>query len=325
MISGNLKSYVDTITPEIKIKKEEIEEWSKEIDNVFVPQEVLNVIHFIRAKIQEYNGQDGSKAIYISDRRWRKIVRLLRTSAFLNERENIDLMDCFLISFCIWGEVEQLELVKDIVLNTLKNHGYELNLGLNVIKQQITEFNNNEVVEATQTINEYEVEEPIIVKSIFYEIEGMTYQNQFNRIMISDYKKNSTSQQNFNFYNDSSGRHAMTVYLNGENIMIATSNWDTCKLKTHVVAKRDILYKSPTPLIKKIWDNQVKELTNIIQEKINLVETHKSNQLAHLRTNLFVASYLADIVETNLNNIIKELGVMKLEVEKIKNYYDNIK
>jgi MoxR-like ATPase len=325
MISGNLKSYEDTITPELKIKKEEIEEWSKEIDKVSVPQEVLNVIHFIRTKIQEYNGQDGKEGIYISDRRWRKIVRLLRTSAFLNERESIDLMDCFLISFCIWDEVEQLEFVKDLVTNTLKNHGYELNLGLNVIKQQIKEFNDNEVIEATQTVNEYEVEEPIIVKSIFYEIEGMTYQNQFNRILKSDFEKLSTTQQNFNFYNDSSGKHTMTAYLNGEDIMIATNNWDTCKLKAHIVAKRDVLYKPPTPLLKKAWDNQVKELVNIIQEKINMVNKHKNNQLAHLRTNLFVESYLADIVETNLNSIIKELGIMKLDVEKIKNYYDNIR
>lgn len=55
MITGNLKSYEDNITTELKIKNEEIEDWSKQIDAVAVPEEVLNVIHFIRSQIQEYN------------------------------------------------------------------------------------------------------------------------------------------------------------------------------------------------------------------------------------------------------------------------------
>lgn len=66
-------------------------------------------------------------------------------------------------------------------------------------------------------------------------------------------------------------------------------------------------------------------MQTLIQEQKDKVQDHKNGQLAHLKTNLFVESGLADIVETNLNNIIQELSVMKIEVEKIKSYYDSIK
>lgn len=325
MITESLSSYQDNVTSELKIKNEEIETWSKQIDTVAVPEEVLNVIHFIRAKIQEYNKGENNEEIYISDRRWKKIVRFLRTSAFLNERTAVDLMDCFLISFCIWNEQEQLEDIKEIVANTIKKHGYGLNLNLNVIREQIKEFHQTEVIEATQTLNEYEEEEYLVVKGQYYQIEGLRYQTTYNKIKISDFNKLTTTQVGITYYDDNNNSHNMTTHLNGDNIMIASNSWDTCNLKTHTVTKKEINYKAPTPLLKKAWNNQVKEFQGSIQEQIDKVESHKKEQLAHLRTNLFVESHFAEIVETNLNTIIQELGIMKLEVEKIKNYYDSIK
>ena len=39
----------------------------------------------------------------VGDRRWKKIAHILKTSAFLNDRNEVDLMDCSLIENCIWG------------------------------------------------------------------------------------------------------------------------------------------------------------------------------------------------------------------------------
>ncbi|MEO0075775.1 MAG: AAA family ATPase, partial [candidate division WOR-3 bacterium] len=99
MISEPLNSYSDTIPEELKITDEEYKKWSSEIDNIEIPENVYNIIHVIRKYIDQYNKREENKEnpIYISDRRWRKIVRILRTSAFLNDRKVVDLMDCFLI------------------------------------------------------------------------------------------------------------------------------------------------------------------------------------------------------------------------------------
>jgi MoxR-like ATPase len=326
MITGNLKSYEDNITIKLKIKNDEIEKWSKQIDEISIPEEVLNVIHFLRSEIQVRNKKNGEEEnIYISDRRWRKIVRLLRTSSFLNDRIAVDLMDCFLIAFCIWNEQEELEKFKEMVSETIKKHGYGLNLNLNVISQQIKEFNESEVIEGIQTKTEYKENEIKIIKGTYYEIEGLVYNTTYNLIKIADYKKISSTQTSYTFYDASGNSHNMTAYLNGDNIMIASNSWDTCKLKTQIVTKTKILEKAPTPITKKAWDNQITSFTKLIQVQIDKVENHKEGQLAHLRTNIFVESSLAEIVETNLNNIVKDLEGMKIEVEKIKSYYDNIK
>lgn len=325
MITGNLKSYDDNVTPDLKIKNEEIEDWSKLIDVVNVPEEVLNVIHFLRYQIQEYNGKNEKEEIYISDRRWRKIIRFLRTSAFLNDRKSVDLMDCFLISFCIWNEQEQLETVQDIVSETIKKHGYGIGLPLSTIRQEIKKFNDEEVLKATTSMEEYQVKEILIVDEDFYEIEGLKMYTDYNRLKISDYKTIDSTHRTIKYYNSSNITRPMTSYKQEDNIMIASHQWDSCNLKKQNAKKTKTIQRPPTSMTKKTWDDKVKELNDSIQKQVNQVESHKKVQLAHLKTNLFVESHFAEIVETNLNGILRDLGVMQVEVEKIKNYYDNIK
>lgn len=327
MITGNLQSYEDNITADLKIKNEEVEKWSKQIDEVSIPEEVLNVIHFIRSQIQEYNKKNEDKQIYISDRRWRKIVRLLRTSAFLNERREVDLMDCFLISFCVWDEQEQLERMKGIVSETIRKHGYGLNLNLNIIAKEIENFHNEEVKEQTQISNKYETDEPLLIKGVYHQIDGIMNYPSYNKIKSSDYKRITSESQNFTFYDDNNSSFTMLAYFLGEDLMIAPQGYgySNCKLKTRRVLKEEINIKAPSSMLKKAWNAQINTFNEYIHNEIEKVESYKRSQLAHLRTNLFVESHLAEIVESNLNTIIQDLEAMKLEVEKIKDYYDGIK
>ena len=70
----------------------EIENWQPLIDRVGLGEEAKNVISEIRRKCFDY---------YVSDSRWRKIIRVLKTCAFLNGRSEVDLMDCSLIDYAI--------------------------------------------------------------------------------------------------------------------------------------------------------------------------------------------------------------------------------
>lgn len=90
----------------ILIDIEAIKQWQSMIDKIKVGDDVKHIIHSIR---QELITQKGA---YISDRRWKKIVHILRTSAFLNGRDFVDIMDCSLIEHCIWDTQEQLEKVR---------------------------------------------------------------------------------------------------------------------------------------------------------------------------------------------------------------------
>lgn len=71
---------------------EEVRDWQPVIDRVELSEEAKKVISEIRRKCFEY---------YVSDSRWKRIVHLLKTCAFLNGRSKVDLIDCLLIDYAI--------------------------------------------------------------------------------------------------------------------------------------------------------------------------------------------------------------------------------
>ena len=126
----------------------EYEDWSKKIDQIAIPENVSNIIHVIRNKLELHNQNEENveKQIYVSDRRWRKIVRLMRTSAFVNDRSEVDLMDCFLIKHCIWDEEDKIQAVSGFVNDAIEDYGYILEIkfkdiedGLSSLKIEIKE------------------------------------------------------------------------------------------------------------------------------------------------------------------------------------------
>jgi len=139
----------------------EYKEWSKNIDQIEIPENVFNVIQIIRNKIELHNQNEENikKQIYVSDRRWRKIVRLMRTSAFLNDRKKVDLMDCFLIKHCIWNEEEQMNTVRLFVSEAVEKYGYTKEIDFASINGELIEFKKeintytHEVKQIKHTIN----------------------------------------------------------------------------------------------------------------------------------------------------------------------------
>lgn len=129
------------------ISLDEIESWQNQINKIEVPEIVLEVIHSIRDSITNYNEslkikdeksekdqdddffeedeedeeeeeekkekEEEKNPIYISDRRWKKIIHILRTSAFINDRNKVDITDCSLIWNCLWSTQEEITLVKE--------------------------------------------------------------------------------------------------------------------------------------------------------------------------------------------------------------------
>lgn len=109
------------IDESLQISEEEYAEWSKMIDGVAIPETVLDAIHKIRRSIRAVaiSGTKERRDVYTSDRRWRNIVRLLRTSAFLHDRRSAGLADLFPIYNCLWQEPEERDGIRDIIIGVL--------------------------------------------------------------------------------------------------------------------------------------------------------------------------------------------------------------
>lgn len=106
---------------DLKITSEEYAEWTERIDKIGVKIEVLDAISAIRKSLRAVNVDEAAERrnIYVSDRRWKNIVRLLRTSAFMQDREEVDICDLLPIYHCLWQESEERDAIRNIVIRAL--------------------------------------------------------------------------------------------------------------------------------------------------------------------------------------------------------------
>ena len=118
--------FEDTISDEqigadVSISPAEYAEWSQAIDKIGVKEEVLDAISHIRKALRAVNVDEAAERrnIYVSDRRWKNIVRLLRTSAFMQDREEVDICDLLPIYHCLWQEPEERDAIRSIVIRSL--------------------------------------------------------------------------------------------------------------------------------------------------------------------------------------------------------------
>ena len=106
---------------DLKITSEEYAEWTERIDKIGVKIEVLDAISAIRKSLRAVNVDEAAERrnIYVSDRRWKNIVRLLRTSAFMQDREEVDICDLLPVYHCLWQEPEERDAIRNIVIRAL--------------------------------------------------------------------------------------------------------------------------------------------------------------------------------------------------------------
>ena len=125
-VKNSTDLFEDTISDEqigadVSISPAEYAEWSQAIDKIGVKEEVLDAISRIRKALRAVNVDEAAERrnSYVSDRRWKNIVRLLRTSAFMQDREEVDICDLLPIYHCLWQEPEERDAIRSIVIRSL--------------------------------------------------------------------------------------------------------------------------------------------------------------------------------------------------------------
>ena len=147
MVEGSSSEF--ELSDEIKklqISNAELEDWKTQIDAVQLSKEARAVISAIRKELTAQNEtlseeeKAAGEAFAIGDRRWKKIVRILKTSAFLNDRTEVDLMDCQLIEYCIWSTEKQQKKAREIVEKCIQQNGLDCDTAIDDINDRIEEF-----------------------------------------------------------------------------------------------------------------------------------------------------------------------------------------
>ncbi len=95
---------------------------------VLIPENILEIIHSLREKL---NGRVYAKDVvtnepdpanlkyYVSDRRWKKAVGIMKMSAYLNGRKNVDISDLMLLNHILWNDESCISVIRQTISETI--------------------------------------------------------------------------------------------------------------------------------------------------------------------------------------------------------------
>lgn len=325
---------------------EEVQTWSEKINGVILTDKIKDVIMEIRRELevknQEKNREEKEK-FYVSDRRWKKIIHLLKTSAFLCDRMAVDLMDMQLITYCIWNTPKQRDEVKSIVKEIVQAHGLECTTAIDDIEEQIKIFKTD--VDSTwckrveQVTHEEAIEKKIGGNRIFYEVEN----NNQNIAYISknycddDYYTRNYQRRYYYTTDDTNLTNQRTIdyYENvDENFIMTNRSYSsqTIKIKTKTVVdqkaglvKDTVIFNNLaayTATKEKFDSEKYTPIAKSIEKELDSLQDFRTKIEKPYTENLFAQQSFKEIITSKIDDEKKKLEDLKLELAKQKNRYE---
>lgn len=84
----------------LRLSQDEVQRLQTQAQRLPLTQEVAQLLKALRGYLQQ-------QRIYVSDRRWRKIIKLLKVAAYSNGQDSVQIWDCALLAHCVWHSPQQ--------------------------------------------------------------------------------------------------------------------------------------------------------------------------------------------------------------------------
>ena len=172
-----------------QISDEEYAGWQKEIRQITVAAEVLSCITEIRRNLEKVGiqGSEIHRNVYVSDRRWKNIVKLLKASAFVHGRKEACLTDLLPIYHCLWNEPDECADIRQIVVRALFVPCVKEIAAINLsLKSDLKVSRVREALEKARQKGDRRDDDLMIIDHFYYQIENHGTGNTY--IFIVDYK-----------------------------------------------------------------------------------------------------------------------------------------
>ncbi|MGB2079189.1 MAG: ATPase RavA domain-containing protein [Vibrio sp.] len=116
MLTGGTSLSAD-IPSQLTIRDHEYQAWQADIDAMALSETAFEQLYHIKNAIEQKTTNSGIESLYISDRRWKKAVKLLKASAYFNGRDQINALDLLLLQDCLWNTPDDREIIQEVITN----------------------------------------------------------------------------------------------------------------------------------------------------------------------------------------------------------------
>ena len=311
------------------ISNEDLENWKKEIDKVKLSDAARTVISAIRKELTLQNeslseeDKKNGELFEVGDRRWKKIAHILKTSAFLNDRNVVDLMDCSLIENCIWGTEKQQKKAREIVEKCIKQNGLDCDTAIDDIQEQIEEFTAKVDEEWFEEVTEPESDKIVTIDN--QKCFECTRNGTSEKWYVSVDRGKHDSWSNYHDVYDSNKKYRTnsSCSKNGDSIHC---NWDFTvnKIpgKTYLV-KRTFSDIAHSTLQRKFTKDYYVPIINYIKTEIDKLKEEKERDAVPFKANLFADQTYNTSITSKIDDSIKYLEDKQIELDKQKARYYN--
>ncbi|MDR2393639.1 MAG: AAA family ATPase [Treponema sp.] len=357
----------DPVPEEQKITDPVYEGWSRGIDAITLPDHVFQVLWFIKSQGTRNLGEGEPAEPDLpppqealqqkSDRRWRKIVRLLRTSAFLNDRKQVDLMDCFLVKHCLWNDPSTLTAATRLVHEAIEQQGYSAALDFTGLREELRALQ-SEITRETRRIEDTRAEVLRLITPDYYRIisddsperyikkqdfEGLSAEAQtlplyVRQRLASGYLHRNRSAQlqkgagTFSIQVDGIEQDMETLMSRQGSAQVSQGGGPfqlvvdgrECTLDTMPTGDKRRISRKPVPAQERAWDTRIQGFLDYTAGMKRRLAQHEKQGYKHLRVNLFVPPALASLVESHIARTYKELDKLEVEIREIQHAYKTL-